>query len=338
MPDTPVGLVIPQTAAIPRKPAVHDVGEFGKTVEGLGYESVWMNESWGSDPIVDLTAVARATDDLRVGTAIVDAFTRTPASIAMASATLARVSDDRFVLGIGAGHPEPVEDLHNVSWDRPVHRMYETISLVTELIGDGDTVDYQSDLFDVTGVTPLDADVSVYSAALGRASRRVTGKLSDGWIPYHVPTDNLAVSFETIATAAREAGRNPEDIVVAPYIACVVHDDPDIAQNTIRENVAKYVGGFTDNSYKTAVGERFAEEADRIAEAWRRGEVAKARAAVTDDMVDTLGIAGDPSTARKRLDELRNRSIVDRVILAVPHSVDRTTARRTIRELAPAID
>lgn len=338
MADTPVGLVLPQTAAMPRVPAVDDVGEFGRTIEALGYESVWMNESWGSDAFLELAAVARATDELRLGTSIVNVYTRTPATLAMAAATLARLSDDRFVLGLGAGHPGLVEDLHNVPWERPIKRMAETIPLVKRMLGAGPELAFESDLFDVSGFESLDANVPIYSAALGPANRRVTGRVSDGWIPYQVPFDRLEASFETIADAAREANRDPADIAVVPYVAAVVSDDRSVARDALRANIAGYVGGFSDDSYKNAVGEGFAEEADRIADAWRRGDERAAERCVTDEMLDALGIAGTAVEARDKLRSLRERPFVDRVLVAIPHAVDRETAHRTYHVLAPGND
>ncbi|USZ73598.1 LLM class flavin-dependent oxidoreductase [Natronosalvus halobius] len=336
MSDVPVGLVMPQTASMPRVPTADDVSEFGRTVESLGYDSLWLNESWGCDTFIELAAAARHTDELRLGTSIVNVFTRTPATLAMAAASMARTSDDRFVLGLGASHPELVEDLHNVDWDRPVHRMFETISLLRELLGDGEELDYESDLFDVSGFPPLSADVPIYSAALGPANRRVTGRVSDGWIPYNVPFDDLDNAFETVAGAASEAGRDPDDVAVVPYVAAVVDDDPEAAREEIRTNIASYVGGFADDSYKNAVGEGFADQADHIADAWRRGDESAARVAVTDEMVDAIGIAGTPEMAREKLRSVRDRPLVDEVLVAVPHPVDREMADRTVRELAPS--
>lgn len=336
--DVPVGLVLPQTAELPRVPAVDDVGEYGRTIEQLGYDSVWMNESWGSDAFLELAAVARDTDQLRIGTSIVNVFTRTPATLAMASATLARISDERFVLGLGAGHPELVEELHDVAWDRPIARMRETLTLVRRMLDDGGTVSYESDLYEVSDFPPLDANVPLYSAALGPANRRVTGRLSDGWIPYNVPFDRLETAFETVAEAAREAGRDPDDVKVVPYVAAVVRDDGEAARDDLRANIASYVGEFSDDSYKNAVGQGFADEADRVAQAWRRGDEARAKSAVTDEMVDALGIAGTPDRARTKLEDLRDRDIVDAVLVAVPHSVDPGIADRTVRELAPDRD
>jgi len=326
---------MPQTAAMPRVPATDDVGEFGRTVEDFGYNSLWLNESWGFDTFVELTTVACHTESLRLGTSIVSVFTRTPPTLAMTAASLARVSDGRFTLGLGASHPELVEDLHNVPWERPVHRMFQTISFLRALLGEGEELDYESDLFDVSGFPPLAADVPIYSAALGPANRRVTGRVSDGWLPYNVPFDDLAASFETVAGAAEEAGRDPEDIAVVPYVAAVVDDDPEVARDAIRANIASYVGGFADDSYKNAVGEGFADQADRIAEAWRNGDEDDARAAVSDEMVDALGIAGTPEEARAKLRSVRDRDLVDEVLVGVPHPVDRDRAHRTVEELAP---
>lgn len=338
MTNTPIGLLLPQTASMPRVPAVDDVGEFGRTVEGLGYNSVWMNESWGSNAFLELTAIARATDNLQVGTSIVNVYTRTPATLAMAAATLNRLSDGRFILGLGVSHPGLVEGLHDVPWEQPIKRMYETLKLVKQMLGNGTELNYKSDLFEVTGFDPLNADVPIYSAALGPANRRVTGRLSDGWLPYNVPFDRLDSAFETVADAARDAGRNPEDIKATPYVAAIVDDDRETARDALRTNIASYVGGFSDDSYKNAVGESFAEEANRIAKAWRRGDQAQAELEVTDEMIDALGIAGTPAEAHEKLQDLREQRLVDEVILAIPHLVDPETIQRTVRELAPDSD
>jgi alkanesulfonate monooxygenase SsuD/methylene tetrahydromethanopterin reductase-like flavin-dependent oxidoreductase (luciferase family) len=335
MSETPVGLVTPQTASIPRVPAVNDIGEFGRTVETLGYNSLWLNESWGFDTFVELTAVARQTDSLRLGSSIVNVYTRTPPTLAMAAASLTRVSDGRFTLGLGASHPELVEALHNVPWERPVHRMFETISFLRELLGESEEISYESDLFEVSGFPPLAVDVPIYSAALGPANRRVTGRVSDGWMPYNVPFGDLEDAFETIGTAARKDGRDPDDIAVVPYVSAVVDDDPEVARDVIRSNIASYIGDFSDDSYKNAVGDDFAEQADHIAEAWRRGDEDEARAAVSDEMVDALGIAGTPETARETVRAVRDRDLIDELLISVPHPVDPETADRTVRELAP---
>jgi 5,10-methylenetetrahydromethanopterin reductase len=335
MSEHAVGVLLPKRAEPPRPPIV-DVGEFGELVEGLGYESVWTSEGWGSDAFVELAAIAQHTERVRLGTAIANIFTRTPAGLAMAAASLARVSDGRAVLGLGAGHPGLVEDLHDLPYERPIGRMYETVSLVKAFLqGEDETVEYSRKVFEVSGFPPLGVDVPVYTAALGETNRRICGRVSDGWIPYNIPLSDIGAAFETVAEAAREYGRDPDAIAVTPYVAAAVSDDGEAACRVVRENVASYVGGFTDESYRNAVATRFPAETDAIADAWRAGDEAAAAAAVTDEMVDELGIAGIPEEARERLRTLCAQPVVDVPLVAVPHAASPELADRTVRELAP---
>ncbi|WP_411968920.1 LLM class flavin-dependent oxidoreductase [Haloferax sp. YSSS75] len=335
MSEPAIGVVIPKVGGLAQPPAVDDLGAFGQWVEELGYESVWTSEGWGSDSFVDLTAIARHTDRVRVGTAVVNVFTRTPAGLAMAIASLDREADGRAVLGLGAGHPKLVENLHDITYERPLRRMHETIELVRALLGSDEDVSYEGQLFEATDFPGLDRDVPIYSAALGETNRRVTGLFSDGWLPYHVPFSQLETAFETVATAAEEAGRDVDDLVVNPFVPAAVSDDSTAARDVIRENLAGYIGAFTDDSYKNVVHAAYPDETEAIADQWRSGDESAAAAAVTDEMVDDFGVAGTAEEARARLDEIANNPVVDVPLVVVPHGTYDAVGEATIRALAP---
>lgn len=333
--DPSVGVLLPKQGKMPRAPAVEDVGVFGRMVEDLGYESLWTTEGWGTDSFVDLARVAAETTALRIGTAIVNVFSRTPAGIAVAAASLARQSGGRFVLGLGAGHPSLIENFHDIEYTDPMRRLHETISLVRQLLDSGDPVTFDGEVFSIQDVPPLDSPVPIYTAALGRASRRLTGRLSDGWLPYHVPLQTLAEAFEPVAEAARAADRDPETIMVNPYVPAVVDQDPEQAHHKLRENIASYVGRFADDTYKGAIGIAFPDEAEEIATCWRSGDEAGAIEAVTMDLVEAVGISGTPETAREKLRDLLERPLVNTPLLAVPHGLDEHRRELTVTELAP---
>ncbi|MFB6164956.1 MAG: LLM class flavin-dependent oxidoreductase [Haloarculaceae archaeon] len=312
---------------------VMDPVEIAVTAEGLGYGSVWMPELWGSDGFVQLGAVARETESVTLGTAIVNVFSRSPAVLAMAAATVDRYSDGRMVLGTGVSTRKAIEDLHGSDFDRPVRRAHETIAVARRYLSTGDeTVSYDGELLQVQDFRPLGRDVPIYHAALGPANRRVVGRLDDGWIPHNVPFPDLPEAFEEVATAAREADRDPEAITVAPYVPSAVSaDDPDAARNAIRGHLAYYVGN--GEGYRQAVAERFPDEAAAVASRWRDGDRGGAREAVTDEMVEALGIAGTPDQARDQLATLQD-GIVDLPIVTVPRQAG-DLALETIRTLAP---
>ncbi|MFB6311325.1 MAG: LLM class flavin-dependent oxidoreductase [Salinirussus sp.] len=328
-----VGIVLPRTAAQPRRPA-SDAVAFARRVESLGYDSLWTTEGWGRDAFVELTNIAAQTEQLRLGTSIVNVYSRTPAVLAMASASLSELSGGRFVLGLGAGHPYSIEGIHGIDWDRPVTRIKETIELLDRFTTGGE-FPFEGDVFQVDGAEPFDVEVPVANAAMGAMNRRVTGELADGWLPFNIPLTALPDAYETVVTAAEDAGRDPDAIEVMPWIPTAVSHDRGAALDILRENVVNYVGGFEDNAYRNALSQAFPNAAETIAKAEREGDHAAALAAVTDEMVHAVGIAGTPDSAVDRLAEIQAMDIVDMPIISIPTAASAQMVETTVETLAP---
>lgn len=324
-----LGLVLPRTGE-------HDPTDLAIDAERHGYDSVWMGELWGTSSVVKLSEIAARTDDVEIGTAIVNVFSRTPAVLAMTAATLDRVSDGRASFGVGTSTPTAIENVHGMSFDRPVRRAHETIEVVQRILTDEEPVDYDGELITVNGVPPVDRDVPIYHAALGPANRRVVGRLCDGWMPHNVPFSELDEAFETVAEAARERDRDPDEITIAPYVPAAVSDDPEEAYDAVRGHIAYYAGSA--DGYRNAIGMRFPDRADRIADAWQNGERDTAADLVTDEMVDDLGVAGTPDAARERLREIVSETVIDRPLLTIPEQAADERAESTIEALAPVSD
>ena len=328
-----LGLKLPTTDDRPNQPVSKTAGEWGEHAEELGYDSIWMSEGWGADALVTLAEVATRTDELRLCTAIVNTYSRTPAVLAMASATLQRQSGGRIVLGVGASHADIVEPLHGMEYERPVRRTHEAIELIKELTGGSGDVTYHGEIFDVENHPAFDTPVPVYNAALGAANRRATGRVADGWLPYLFPIFALDDGFDTIAKTARETGRNPEDIEVTPQILAAVSDDPEAAKDSLREFIAPYIGNLPN--YRDALATWFPTEAEAISDAWNAGGLEAAKTEVTDELVFELGVAGTADSAREQLQELLQVDAIDCPILYVPRSASQSVRDRTIEELRP---
>ncbi|PSQ17124.1 LLM class flavin-dependent oxidoreductase [Halobacteriales archaeon QS_8_69_26] len=307
--------------------------ELATRAEDLGYDSVWVSELWGEHSFVQLTELAHGTDEVDLGTAIVNVYSRTPAVLAMAVASLSRVAGDRVRLGVGTSTPKAVEDLHGMGFESPVRRTHEAIELVEAYTAGEGRVEYEGEVFDVADFPALDADVPVYNAALGPANRRATGRVADGWLPHNVPFADLGEAFETVADAAREAGRDPEEIRVAPYAPAAVADDAESARAAVRGHLAYYVGSA--EAYERAAARRFPGAAAEVAEHWRSGDREAARAAVTDAMVEGLSVAGTPAKARDQLADLLDTNPVDEAVLVPPVGADDAVLDRTLEALAP---
>jgi len=322
-----IGIMLPETAET-------GGAEFGVRAEERGYESVWQGELWGENSFAEMAAVAERTTDVRIGTGIVNVFSRSPAVLAMGANSLERLSDGRFVLGVGVSTPKAVEDLHGLSFERPIRRTHEAVELVRLFTSDTDSVDYDGELFDVADFPGLSADVPVYNAALGPANRRVTARLCDGWLPNMVPYSELDGAFKYIADHAREAGRDPENIGVAPWAHVAANDeDPQAARDAVRGAIAYFAGSA--DGYKNAVATGYPDRAERIADAWRSGDRDAARGEVTAEMVDDLGCAGTTDDVRQKLGELEDNPAVDTPLVSFPASLDDDAIERSFAAAAP---
>lgn len=315
------------SARTPPEVAVH--------LEDLGYDSLWISEGTGRNTVAVLAEVAAATDAIGLGSAILNVFSRTPALLAMTGATLQRISDGRFTLGVGASHPELVEGVHGLPYRRPVRRTRETVELLERFTsGDPDGFAYDGEIFAVDVQDTFDREFPIYNAAMGPANRDLTGELCDGWMPNQIPVSQLQSSFERVAAAARKAGRSPGAIDVYPWITAVVDDDEAAARASMRRAIAGYVGRY--DAYRNAVASSHPDSAAAIHDRWSAGDRAGAADAVTDELVDAIGIVGEPDRCRRRLVEICEMPIVDAPIVSIPRWVDGSIAERTIAELAPA--
>src|SRR5262245_16024385 len=106
----------------PGEPEVPRIVDLARRAEGLGYESIWLAETrFTRDAIVSAAAVAAATSRVRIGTAVVNPFTRGAVLTAVTFATLDELSGGRVVAGIGPGSPAVLER-QGIAWDAPLRR------------------------------------------------------------------------------------------------------------------------------------------------------------------------------------------------------------------------
>lgn len=333
MPTRRVGVKLPMTDEPAQWPLRRSAGEWGSFVESLGYHSIWASEGWGADVFVTLTEIACRTDDIQIGSAIANVFSRSPAVLAMASSSLDRISGGRALLGVGASHKATVEEIHGLDFERPVRRVHETIEAVSALTRGGDApVSYDGQLFSLHNDHPVDVAVPIYNAALGEANLRATGRVADGWLPHLVPFSRYEDTFETVAAAARSAGRNPDSITVAPQVLAAVGEDPEESRRLIRRFVADYVG--RKPAYRNKIGRAYPDKTSEIASAWETDGVDAAEL-VSDEMVEDLGVAGTAEHARERLRNLVDLPLVDCPIVFVPKQATFETVERTLEQLRP---
>jgi alkanesulfonate monooxygenase SsuD/methylene tetrahydromethanopterin reductase-like flavin-dependent oxidoreductase (luciferase family) len=311
--------------------------ELVRKADELGYGSVWTSEGQGRTAFGKLERWATATSDIRLATGIVNVYSRSPATLAQAIATLDAHSDGRAILGLGVAHPGVISEFHGMDFDRPLPRMREYIELVRRYLA-GTADGFEGTFFtpDRTtfwdSFTPERSEIPIYNAAIGPKNIRLTGELADGWYPNLFPLERLEKAMKWLAEGAREGGRSISDIDVVMNLPTVVGEDPVSARRAVAEYVATYYRGEIPGFYDRVVREAgFEEEIDAIQEAESFTEAADR---VSNELVDLIAIVGTPTEAREKVAAIREAG-VDLPVVRPPTGIGRNRMIQTIEAFAP---
>jgi len=256
----------------------------------LGYTDLWSAEAAGTDGVVPL-ALGATERRLRLGTAILPAFTRGPALLAQTAATLATAAEGRFVLGLGTSSNVIVENWNSIPFERPYQRMLDTVRFLRRaLAGEKITEAYPS--FTIKGfrlgAVPT-SPVPLLVAALRPRMLALAGREADGAILNWLSPEDC----DQVIPHVRQ--HNPSAEIVA-RIFVLVHDDPVAARELLRRHVAAYLTVPVYRAFQEWLGRGPALQG--LWEAWAAGDRAGALRAIPDEVVDELCIHGSVENCR----------------------------------------
>ncbi len=309
-----------------------------KLADELGYDSFWIPEAWGYDIVPLLTEMALSTKRIKIGTAIINVYSRSPGLLAMTAATVDEISEGRFILGIGTSGKNVVEGFHGRSFDKPLTQVRDVIRVVRALLGGEKLTDagVENPAYRPfrLAMKPLRPKIPIYVAALRQKAIESIGELADGWIPTFWPHDRLAEGRSYIAAGAARVGRDPSEIVTAPFTS-VLPLGGEAAAHLARKIIAFYIGGMGDFYIELLTRFGFGDDCKRIAELYADPATrAQAAGAVSPAMIEALTIAGDPAHC---VEELRRRRSLglDLPILNLPNDMPWEMVEMFIRGMAP---
>src|SRR5947209_17892044 len=195
----------------------------------LGYDSIWLGESWGYELFTSMADLVRATKRIKVGAGIANVYSRSPAVIASTVATLDERSGGRIVLGLGPSSANVNEHWHGVPFPKPVQRTREYVEIIRMILR-GQKLVYHGEFFNLErGFTmrfkPVRKEIPIYIAAMGPKNILQAGEISDGVLPVYWPANKWGELREQLDEGAKLAGRPPHSAAIAPYLTCFILDD-----------------------------------------------------------------------------------------------------------------
>lgn len=294
-----------------------------RLADELGFSSIWLGEAWGYELFTSLADLVRVTTRIHIGAGVANVFSRSPAVIASAAATLDERSGGRILLGLGTSGPQVVEHWHGIPFSRPLRRLREYVEII-DLILRREKLVYPGEIYNLQrGFTlrfnPPRDHLPIYIAALGPRSIDQAGEIADGVLPIYWPSSDFASLRAQLDRASARAGRPAGSVRIAPYLTAEVILDAaerEAARQRARGPIAFYVGRMGTFYADMLARHGFARDVDEIKAGWAKSRGA-AQQAVSDALLDSTAVIGTPAEIAARISELEALG-VDDPLLGMP--------------------
>jgi alkanesulfonate monooxygenase SsuD/methylene tetrahydromethanopterin reductase-like flavin-dependent oxidoreductase (luciferase family) len=266
-------------------------------------DTIWIPETWGMENFSMLSMASRENSFSKIGSSIVNIYSRSPSLIAMGAATVDTISNKRLVLGLGTSSQPLVEDFHGDKFESPLKRMKEYVEII-RLILSGKTINYSGEIFSLKNfsllIKPPRDSLPIYLAAVNQKMVELTWKIADGIIFYLRPKSEIKSTLAKM--------QNQKKIDVTLQIITCVNDDSEKAMVRAKKTLAFYVSvGKIYREFLASNG--FENETKNIFEEYEKNGLESNHELVPESMVSELCIAGTPDECKTQLQQFRETGI-----------------------------
>ena len=312
-----------------------------RLADELGYDSLWLGETWGYELFASLSQFAQVTERIRIGAGIANVFSRSAAVIAMGAATLDEQSGGRLILGLGSSGPVVIEKLHGVPFEKPLTRLREYTDIINTLIA-GERLEHRGELLQLDQgfrlrMNPIRPHIPIYVASLTPKSLDQSGEIADGVLPIYWPGAKFGEMKDQLDAASTAAGRPAGSVAIAPYITTVLVESEDERaemRRIARGPIAFYIGRMGNFYAEMLERHGYVEEVAAVRAGWKDGHDAAA-AGVSDAMLDATALVGTADEIASTL-ESWVASGLDEPLMSLA-GADGDKIERTLRALAPLV-
>lgn len=291
-----------------------ELREYGRIAEDNGFDSLWVTERYFHEETFSMLGfLAAATQRIKLGVGVVNPYSRNPALLAMASATLDRISGGRFLLGLGRSEQTVIQDKMGIPYGDSRAALVETVSHLRKLFA-GERVTTEQGRSKLSNVrlatTPLQPRLPIYLAGIGTKGLRLVGEIADGVVlNAYVPPAYVRYAVAEIHSAATAAGRDPHAIDIACMLVIRLTDDPDSIRPALKQRIIRLLD-------EPHVGEILLEKGGfdpsilKPLRATIKNDGEKAAVPlITDAMVDAFYLVGSATQCKERIAEYRQAGV-----------------------------
>jgi len=283
--------------------SVEQVIECTKMISETNIDSIWIPETWGMENFSMLGAVSSETKSQKIGSSIINIYSRSPSTISMGAATTDILSNGRLILGLGTSSVPIVEDFHGNEFKTPVQRMREYVEII-RLSLSKKQINYSGKIFNLKNFTllikPKRQSIPIYLAAINQRMVNLAWELGDGVIFYLRPLDEMKKTISKMQTERK--------IDVACQIITCISNNSEEAIQRAKKTLAFYISvGKVYREFLAKNG--FENETNNIFEEFKKSGFKSNHELITDSMLNSLCISGSPEEVKVQLEKFRDTGI-----------------------------
>jgi len=282
---------------------INQILECSKKLNMLKPDTVWIPETWGMENFSMLSLACVENKFSKIGSSIINIYSRSPSLIAMGAATVDTISNKRLVLGLGTSTKPLIEDFHGDKFEKPVKRMKEYVEII-RLILTGKTINYSGEIFSLKDfsllIKPPRNTIPIYLAAVNQKMVELAWEIADGVIFYLRPKNEIKSTITRM--------KNQKKIDTTLQIITCIHDDSEKAIFRAKKTIAFYVS--VGKIYREFLAQNgFKNETKNIFEEYKKTGLTNNHEFVPESMVNELCISGTPNECKKQLKQFRETGI-----------------------------
>ncbi|HSA75771.1 MAG TPA: LLM class flavin-dependent oxidoreductase [Candidatus Nitrosocosmicus sp.] len=282
--------------------------------------SIWTPESWGKEAFSILGSISQVTERVKIGTSIVNIYTRTPATIGMGAITLDILSNQRTIIGLGTSTPPLIENLHGMKFINPLLRMREYIESMRLLLKKGKTT-YHGRIVKILDFELLDhsrEDIPIFMAAVNSRMLSLSKEIADGFILYLKPKDEMkSIMKQTLENKLKPNRPFTKSAVI---ITSVSNKDPAKAVKRAAKTLVFYIS-VGKIYYNYLLNTRHADIIRKIYFDYHKFGIDEALQNITPEILDDFVVAGSINECKNQIKGFKKIGI-DLPILQVNPATD----------------
>ncbi len=266
-------------------------------------DTIWIPETWGMENFSMLSMISQKVNSPKIGSSIINIYSRSPSLMAMGAATVDTISNGRLVLGLGTSSIPIVEDFHGMKFEKPVSRMREYVEII-RLVLSRKQVNYDGSFFKLKNfsllIKPLRDHIPIYLAAVNQKMVELTWEIADGVIFYLRPISELKNTIEKM--------QNKKKIDISCQLITCVSKDSQKAIDRAKKTLAFYIS--VGEIYRNFLAKNgFQNETEEIFQEFEKSGLEHVHEFVSDSMIESLTICGDPQECLTKLNKFKDTGL-----------------------------